>query len=171
MKKSFLLIPFVLAASFAVKGQSVGPSIINAAGNHKNIAGNEFEWSVGEMTLVSTFTTPGIVVTQGTLQPSDIDHTGVPVNRLATQLKVFPNPATSVVNVEYTSQVSGTLSYDMLDVNGKVVAQQTMDVKPGTVTGQVNVSQLACATYMLRVTLNPENAAAETTTYKIQKLK
>ena len=36
------------------------------------IAGtNEFDWSIGEMTMVSTFETPGLIVTQGVLQPVD----------------------------------------------------------------------------------------------------
>ena len=171
MKKVVLLIPLTLIGATLVRAQSVGPATVNAAGNSKVIGSNQFDWSVGEMSIVSTFSTPGIVITQGVLQPSETDHTGVPVTTLNKQLQVFPNPASSVVNLEYDAQSAGILTYDLMDITGKIITKKVVKVKPGTTTEQISVSDLACATYMLKVSVSSNNAAPEIVSYKIEKLK
>ena len=52
-----------------VKAQSITPSVINASGYSGTISGQVFDWSIGEMTLVSTYTGSTLIVTQGLLQP------------------------------------------------------------------------------------------------------
>jgi hypothetical protein len=172
MKKLILLIPLALIASVNIRAQSVAPGTLNSAGNTKTIGGNEFDWSVGEMTMVSTFTTPGIIVTQGVLQPDDYLPEGIQkTDGLVKQLQVFPNPATSVVNIKYSSSGNGSLSYRLMDMNSKIITTKTTNVAQGTTLEKVNVADLACATYMLEVTVNAGNGSQETMSYKIQKLK
>jgi len=171
MKRTILLIPLALAVSVNIRAQSIGPATLNVTGGTTVIGSNEYDWSVGEMTMISTFTATGIIVTQGVLQPAESASGVANVSLLSKQLQVFPNPATSVVNVQYSSQVQGTLTYRLMDVAGKVIAERAMTVSPGTTTEQVNVSELACATYMLEVTVNAGNATPESISYKIQKLK
>jgi hypothetical protein len=167
MKKAVLLIPLVLAAITSVNAQSVGPSTLNATGGSKVIGTQEFEWSVGEMTMVSTFTGSSVIVTQGVLQPSAA-MTGVQnTTGLINQLQVFPNPASSVVNFRYTSVLEGRLNYRLIDMTGKVISSQTMNVKQGTNEQQLDLTSLACATYFLEITA----PGSETISYKIQKIK
>jgi len=173
MKRSILLI--LVALVLAVNGHaqvSLGPSTVNCGGGYHVLDYDEYEWSIGEMTMVTTFTNPSIVVTQGVLQPFDIFITGVGnTTVLNGQIKVFPNPANSEVNLQYTAPADGTLSYSLLDMDGKLIKSNTAGVVSGTTTEQINVSELACATYMLEVTVNHGNSASEKTSYKIQKLK
>jgi len=171
MKKGVLLIPLILAGSVTLKAQSVGPATVNAAGNTTIIGGNEFEWSVGEMSLISTFSTPGIIITQGVLQPAPADVTATRDVSLTRHLQVFPNPASSIVFLEYNAESSGILSYDLMDITGRVLAKKTVKISRGTITEQINISELACATYMLKVSVSNENAGSESTSYKIEKLK
>jgi hypothetical protein len=153
-----------------LRAQSAAPATLNSTGNTSIIGSNEFDWSVGEMTMVSTFATPGIVITQGVLQPSELQPTAVPVTgALTKQLQVFPTPATSVVNIKYSSPGQGFLSYKFMDMNGKMMKTQSLNVAMGTTVEQINVAELACATYMLEVTVNSENGAPESIVYKIQK--
>jgi hypothetical protein len=171
MKRAILLIPLALAAIGSAHAQSTGPGTMNATGSTVVAGGNEFDWSVGEMTMVSTITSASIVVTQGVLQPADAGPSGVKnTSLLATQLQVFPNPATSLVNIQYSSQDAGTLTYKLTDMQSKVINTQTIKVAQGTTLEKVNVSELACATYMLEVTVISGNASPETISYKIQKL-
>ena len=172
MKKVIFIIPVALAASLSANAQSVGPTTLNSVGNSAPIGSNVFDWSVGEMTMVSTFTTSGIIVTQGVLQPAHIAAEGVDNQSSLTKLlQVFPNPASSVVNIQYASPGQGTLSFRLIDLAGKVITNQTLPVTGGTNLATVNVTDLACATYMLEVTVNNGNASPESTSYKIQKLK
>ena len=171
MKKIALLIFSCIAASIGAHAQSIGPATMNASGGSSVVAGNEFEWSIGEMALVSTFSSASIVVTQGVLQPADKSTKVADDHELQQQLKVFPNPATSIVNLQYTSNTRGALSYRLLDMSGKTVNTTTIDIAPGSNNGQVDVSALACATYMLDVTLDSGAGKTEHATFKIQKLK
>src|SRR5579872_3970180 len=144
MKKTIFLIPFIMLATITVHAQSIGPSTINAMGHSGTIGTQEFDWSVGEMTMVSTFIASNIIVTQGVLQPYDGPTRVVNNSLLAQQLQVFPNPATSIVNLQYISSVQGTLSYRLLDLSGKVIKSNTINIAQGTTTEQINVSALAC---------------------------
>lgn len=170
MKKIIFLTPLILLVTISVHAQSIGPSTINATGGSAPIGGNIFDWSVGEMTMVSTLSGSGIIVTQGVLQPYDGPDRVVINSLLQQQLNVFPNPALSVVNLQYTSSIQGTLTYRLIDMVGQLIKTATIDVKQGTTTEQINISALASATYMLEVTVNPVNDAAKSTAYKIQKL-
>lgn len=171
MKKAFLLFALAGTAAFYARGQSVGPATINAAGGGATIGTNEFEWSVGEMSLVSTFSGASIVVTQGVLHP----HDGPPLETASTPLSrdlvVFPNPATTTVNIRYSSQADCRMAYRLFDAAGKLISTRTFDARQGVTIEQVNVAALANATYMLEVIVDPGTATQKQATYTIQKLK
>jgi hypothetical protein len=168
MTRTILLIPFALAIIANVNAQSIGPATLNATGGSKIIGTNEFDWSVGEMTMISTFTTSNVIVTQGILQPSDA-MTGVPhTSILADHLQVFPNPVSSVITIHYSSPAAGTLEYRLLDMTGKVMANQTVEINQGINDQQIDMSSLACAAYILEVTTYTQGT--ESISYKIQKI-
>src|SRR4051812_41395359 len=128
MKKIISVIPLLIVVLTGVKAQSITPSTINATGGHTNLGGTEFEWSVGEMAMVSTFSASGIIVTQGLLQPAEA-MVGVPTTSLtAKNLHVFPNPASDVVNLQYTSATNGILSCRLYDMTGKEISNQKIGV-------------------------------------------
>jgi hypothetical protein len=154
-----------------LQAQSVGPSTINATGGATIIGSNDFEWAIGEMAIVSTFTTPDIIVTQGILQPDD-GTLGVPVTgELSKALSVFPNPATDCINIQYRSPGEGMLSCRLLDALGKEVSSRKITVANGQVAGQMDIRSLAVAGYMLEVTIVPANGTPRVAAYKIQKLR
>jgi len=169
MKKAILLIPLALATIISAHAQSIGPATLNATGGSRIIGTQEFEWSVGEMTMVSTFTGSNVIVTQGILQPS-ADRTSVPnTPRLTSHLQVFPNPASSVVNFRFTSADEGTLTCRLIDMTGKEIISHSVDVKQGINEQRVDLTSLACATYFLEITTH--TPGSETESYKIQKIK
>jgi hypothetical protein len=174
MKKTFIIYA-ALAASTVLLGeekvcaQSIGPATLNAAGGGTVIAGNSYDFSIGEMTVVSTNQAGSIVVTQGVLQPYD-HPMAVHDVPLANNLKVYPNPATNVVNIQYNAQAAGKVSYSLLDMTGKVITAKSAAAAQGTMTEQVNVSALPAATYMLQVTVDIPGTQKQTIPYKIQKL-
>ena len=172
MKRSMLLLLVAMAGANGISAQSVGPATINATGGTRIIGSNEFDWSIGEMTLVSTFSNPSIIVTQGVLQPEGLTNSGVANNAaISNQLKVFPNPASSVLNFRYTSQLPGTLDYRLLDMTGKASISRTMNIVQGINEEQIDLTHLACATYFLEITVTSGSGAVENISYKIQKIK
>ena len=152
------------------RGQSVGPATVNAIGGTGTISGNFYDWSIGEMTMVATFTGTDLIITQGVLQ-NDLSHEGVANTTLANHLLVFPNPSSSIVNVKYASAANGTLGYRLMDMAGKIIINHSARVTQGITVEQLNISQLAAAAYMLEITFDADNTAREMTSYKIEKLK
>ena len=172
MRRVIFLIPLFLLAAINIRAQSIGPGTLNATGGAAVISGNEYEWSIGEMTMVSTFSSASIVVTQGVLQISDSAYTGVPIKPTPSRhLQVFPNPASTVVNLQLTSPTQGTLSYTITDMTGKVLGKHSLDIQPGTTTEQVDIKEFACATYLLNVSVSSDNSTPERFAYRIQKIK
>lgn len=171
MKKRLLILLMAMSGFHTIRAQSIGPKTINAAGGSGTIGSTELEWSIGEMTMVSTLSSSGIVVTQGVLQPAD-NYEGVKsTSSLSGQLQVFPNPVISEVNLKYTSQNAGTLNYRLIDMNGKVITEHAILATQGVTLEKINVADLACANYMLEVTVNQGSATSEKATFKISKTK
>jgi hypothetical protein len=170
MKPNLILSCFLgmLAGLPVVSAQSITPKVINATGGSGTIGTNTFEWSVGEV-MVATLTGSSVIVTQGVLQPNN-GSAAITDQVLTSRLDVFPNPTSSVVNIQFNAPSSGRLSYRLMDVTGRMILENVANVKPGSTTQQIDIKALASANYMLNVFFKPEGAAEQTTTYKIQKL-
>lgn len=168
--KTLLFLACSFGLSVVVQAQSVGPSILNAAGNSQLLNGHTYEWSVGEMAVVSTFVSPGLVVTQGVLQPV-IKANGVgtvPV-KLA-QLKVYPNPVLDdgQLYLNPSFPTGGKLTYQLVDAAGKTILRETSALQTGKELQTVSMSIFAAGQYTLSVEwqdASGKSAAA----YKIQK--
>jgi hypothetical protein len=152
---------------------SRGQSTLNATGSSQIVGFTQFDWSVGEVSLVNTFYGPkenNIIVTQGLLQNEQMTPEAVSGITLAKNLIVFPNPASSVVNIKYNSDVAGTLSYRLMDMTGRIIISYNGTNSHSTINEQFNISELAVAAYMLEVSFKDNNNAVATTSYKIEKL-
>ncbi len=169
MKRTFILLG--VGISLIGLPTARGQSTLNATGKTKTIGYNVFDWSVGEISLVSTYYGDNVFLTQGVLQNEIMIRVGVANNNLMPEVRVFPNPASSVVNINYTAANSGTLTYRLLDLAGRVINHRSIDVAQGLTAEQLNIAELAAATYLLELSFNATNGAQESTTFKIEKLK
>jgi hypothetical protein len=170
MKSNLFLLCFtaMVAGLPYARGQSIGPSVLNAMGGSGTAGGNTFEWSVGE-TMVSTYTSSSVIVTEGVLQPK-LESVGIADNTLPSLLHVFPNPSSSIVNIHFSAPGQGTLTCRLIDVAGRVLTESNTEVKQGQLVRQLDIRQYACATYMLHVLFKAPDKTETSTTYKIQKL-
>jgi len=82
------------------------------------------------------------------------------VAALDATMNVFPNPAVNYLNVSVVSNFSGTVSVDIMDVQGRVAISRPLDLMTGTNEAQFDVSELNRGTYMLR--LGSENKVLTT---------
>ena len=176
MKRTFILMgAFVLLIGLPnTRGQSIGPSILNSTGGTRTVGTSEYDWSVGEVAIVSTFYGPkdkNIIVTQGVLQ-NELSAPEKEANTtLAQHLLVFPNPASSLINLQYSSTSAGILSYRLMDMSGKVIMNSSREINQGMTAEQLNIGQLAVASYLLEVTFKDNSSNTEAkSSYKIEKL-
>jgi len=66
-------------------------------------------------------------------------------------LKLFPNPASNVIQISYESQINGLVNLDIFDLSGKLVVNQQYQVSKGKVSLDVELSQLENGSYIVRL--------------------
>ena len=64
---------------------------------------------------------------------------------------VYPNPATTELTIELTTQELENASLFLLDLSGKMVRNQTATVS-GTSTTTMDISSLSAGVYVLKIT-------------------
>ena len=140
-------------------------STLNVSGGGKIIGTNSYDYSIGQMTVVSSFISPSLVITQGVLQPSSSIATRVVTNTLQKDMKVYPNPSSAIVNIESNFKKSGLLKAALLDVNGRTVIYDEWNMANGADKNIMDIQRLSEGSYFLRLIFDNEE-----TTFKILKI-
>lgn len=142
-------------------------STLNAAGGGATIGGNSYDYSVGEMAVVSTASTATLVVTQGLLQPQPATPDATSNLIISeNQLSIYPNPTTAILNLQPQFTTGGILSIQLVDMNGRMIQKKEIKLANGSETQKLDISSYATGNYLLNVQFeNHRN------TYKIQKIK
>lgn len=80
---------------------------------------------------------------------SVMGNIGLEEDQLNAHVSVSPNPATTVVNVEFTD-IEGDFTVTMTDISGRVISVETVSVF-GMARHSVNVAGLSSGVYMLNI--------------------
>lgn len=168
--KNIIYLLFCLSTSMYMKAQKLSPTIINSSGGTSTINGIIYDYSFGEMTMIQTFSTPNLIVTQGLLQTkTDTAATGIDKHQLPPPvIEVFPNPAQQLVSFELDNQSSGKLQYELMDVQGKKISGKELNITSGKTKETIDVSNLAGGLYLLKIIIT-QGKETFTQTSKIQK--
>lgn len=67
------------------------------------------------------------------------------------EVKVFPNPATNFINVEYSTVNAEDLTFQLTDIAGRVIRTENVSHAGGTSTHNMNINDLSNGIYMLRI--------------------
>lgn len=80
MRHSLLILLLMLFTAAHSLAQTLGPAVVNTAGNTATQSGVIYEWSVGELALVETMVNSDAIITHGFLQPLVLPSLIIPVN-------------------------------------------------------------------------------------------
>ena len=170
MKKqsaAFLLCSFLLYGY--APAQNIGPSTLNACGGSVVSGGNTYEWSVAEMTLVSTFENGNIRVTQGILQPAqqtaDIKENNPP---FFNSFLVYPVPTGDLLYLKPDFGTSGKLDWTLLDIQGRQIRSHSAQLNQGNEIQSLDLSALPAANYFLRIRFKSSQGTTSAS-YTVQK--
>lgn len=154
----------VLLGSFSLSAQST----LNTSGGSQSVATGSFDYSIGEMTVVSTQSNTNLTVTQGLLQVES-STLGLPEILISNQeLSVFPNPVENILNIKPYFKSAGELLIQLFDIQGKRILQKTFHLQSGLEQQELDLSTLSDASYMLNVQFN-KGTQNHRQTYKIIK--
>lgn len=143
---------FVLIAIFvviSVNGQ-VKQEVIASAGGYNVNGGLSISWTLGE-TIIPTFKSQdnSLILTHGFQQQLIVTAVEENLNELV-KVKVFPNPASDIVNISFETPVDGEITILILDSQGKLV--KTDLIEPSMSDKQINLQDLPGGVYYLRMT-------------------
>lgn len=139
---------FSLLCALSLNAQ-VKQEVIASAGGYKVSQGMSLSWTLGE-TIVPTFRSQDgtLVLTHGFQQQLII--TAIEENiDVAVDVKVFPNPASDVINISFENPVEGEISITLLDSNGRLVKKNIAGESIWEM--QINLQDVPSGIYYLRL--------------------
>jgi len=121
----------LFAGGLIIANSIQAQSSVNASGSDASGSGGNVAYSVGQ--IVYTTNTESIgSVSQGVQQTYEISDVGIKETALTISLVAFPNPTTNDLNLEITDFNNENLSYQLYDMqgkllkNGKILSKQTL---------------------------------------------
>lgn len=170
--KKFYFTLIAIAAAFIGNAQMLTPTVISSTGGFSTNGGNgSLSYTVGEMTMVETFSANGNILTQGFQQPNDnmtgiLDMTHDDFGSFA----VYPNPAVDNVWFGIELPESGKISIAIFDIIGQKVADvYNSNYTSGKVVQQTNVHSFAAGEYFFTMNFTSDkDGKTHTTTKKFQ---
>ncbi|MBL7759898.1 MAG: T9SS type A sorting domain-containing protein [Sediminibacterium sp.] len=180
--KQFLVLGSVLLLN-SLNGftQTVEPFILNASGGNYvnrgsyNLANFSFVWSVGEATLIETFTTTdnSVILTNGVLQPiTDKDLQTVPIQGWTKEeIKLYPVPVNTLLQFDLFSNDTGRVEIQLYDLLGRTLGLREFQYNTLPVNQKIDFSKYASGPYFLRVSLYSNGFLKKSGVFKILKLR
>jgi hypothetical protein len=147
MKKIYVILIFMV---FALSAKSqVKQEVIASAGGYSTATGVSLSWTLGE-TIVPAFTSPdGSVKLNHGFQQQTIVTTVEENIDIPVEVKIYPNPASDILNIGFESAVETEISLTILDSHGRLVKSDRVEAL--TVEKQVNLQDLPAGVYYLRL--------------------
>jgi hypothetical protein len=148
MKRNILIFStmlFVLSVNAQVKQE-----VIASAGGYNVNGGLSISWTLGE-TIIPTFKSQDgtLVLTHGFQQQLIVTTVEEKLD-VAVNVKVFPNPASDILNIRFETPVENEVILTILDSQGKLIKTDVIEV---TLTEkQINLQDLAGGIYYLKLT-------------------
>ena len=115
-------------------------SVLNYRFTDNNITGNKQYYRLRQVDIDNRSKLSNIVLIDGD-KPLQLKVEGT-----------FPNPATTIINLQIASPGKGKITASLSDMAGKIVMQKIITVEAGRNIVPVDVSQLANNSYLLKVT-------------------
>ena len=175
MKNTITLV-IVFFSLFNCSAQSIAPSVINAGGGSFQSGYYQFEWSVGELALVGEMKSSNnsLVITNGFIQPFIQYPATNNTNNIfgSDEIKVFPNPASSYVEINFLTKQMGRITLSFYDGSGRKLLTVADSYYGVGLIKRIPVSQLPNEVYILHIDLDPyPGYSSKKGIYKIIKIK
>lgn len=151
MKKETLQTFLICCLSIFFFENSKAQSVINSASGGVEINNNSFEYSIGEMVLVSTVDAGTTLLTQGFLQPSQ--GMIISVDRIESNsvvFSVYPNPSSGFLQLQLKDVNDGWWTIALHDASGRLVRSSELYFTSGAAES-FDISTVAAGCYFIHM--------------------
>jgi hypothetical protein len=140
--KKIKFILLLLNISITVQAQQANTtSGGDASGNGGTVA-----YSIGQVFSITNSNVSG-AVSQGVQQANEIFTLSIKESELNISISVFPNPTSSILNLQIKNYNNEKLSYQLFNVQGKLLNNEQIV----TEQTQINTESLPIATYFIHI--------------------
>ena len=138
------IIVFLTLLAFSVNAQ-INQEVIATAGGY-NVNGDiSLSWTLGETIIPTLHSQDGaLVLTHGFQQKLLVTAIEETLSDLA-KIKVFPNPASDALSIQFDSPVDDEIIVDILDTQGRLL--KTEKIEPASTEKQINLQDLPGGIY------------------------
>jgi hypothetical protein len=173
MKKTYFLFLITLATVAGLRAQApiLSPTVIASTGGFSTNGGNSLSYTVGEMTMVQTFTGGGNILTQGFQQPNStitglLDITQDEFGAFV----VYPNPAIGNFNYGFQMPEAGKINIVLYNELGQKTADiLTTNYESGKQVNQTSIAGISSGIYFVTLMFtSTADGKTHTTTKKLQ---
>ena len=149
MKQTTLITTLMLFAAFLF-AQSTSPQVIASSGSFTENGNISLSTTVGE-TATATLSVNTTTLTQGFQQPdpSDAFVSADKLSPVDFQIKVFPNPATDYLRVEWKTNKQHEVYAELYDLVGRKIIRIKSDESTDHI--QINMQAFQRSAYLLKV--------------------
>jgi hypothetical protein len=155
--KNIIIITIMVLALSSVKAQHLSPSVIGSTGASYSNSTINTEITVGEV-VIHTYNN-NTILTQGFNQPELKVQTIV--IEIKENVKVYPNPTTNFVFIEFTKNCNVDLQ--LINISGQLIIKESMNNER---IKELDLSNLAEGNYLLEITKGDKKSV-----YQINKSK
>ena len=149
---------------------------LNVASNKVTLIDMVHEYSIGEMTFVSTNRNSSLILTQGFLQPF-LNPSHIQINdevnnliNLTKQINIYPNPTQHLLNIETVESSVGDFQYQLFDAAGRIVLSQKVQTTLGINKFTMDLRGFVTGNYFMMISTVNDKGEPMNNSYKIQKL-
>lgn len=143
MKKLYLL-PITLIAGLICNAQMLASTVIASSGGFSSNANGSLSYTVGEMTMVKTFSGNGNILTQGFQQPAEQrNQTGLTnlTQDNFGSFTVYPNPAVDNLSFGFQLPEAGKVQITLYNAIGQKMSDvYHSEYENGKIVKQLNAS-------------------------------
>ena len=142
-KKLKTCIAFLLLSLGGLQAQEA----VLTSGGEATGNGGTVSYSIGQVTYTAVGTNGS--VTQGVQQVYEITTVlGMEFTNITLEVSIYPNPTTDYLNLKVENEKGESLSYQLFDMNGRLVDTQKLIGNATT----INMEAFQTSTYLLKVT-------------------
>ncbi len=169
-----LVILVILITAYCTRAQSMSSQVVNVSGDSNKKGRFFFDWSLGEMALISKMqnTDSSVIMTNGVLQPFNIGRQSSNNFNLlgGDEVSLVPNPTTDNVRVTLRPTQKGRIKISLYNWQGNLLYYKDLAATGATIMEIIYMSGFIEGVYSLRIEFYPEGADPRKTTYKIVKV-
>ena len=82
------------------------------------------------------------------------DVVAVKLNMGFYEISVYPNPASTIINFDFEISNNSKVSFQILNIMGKILKEETKDVNKGLVSSHMDIKDLSEGVYFLKIIEN-----------------